>query len=221
MNKTILLTLGASVLLALPAAGSGVNWGSPFFDNSNGFSMIDSHGNLLDDTFTFEMGTFVTGFTPTALNFDQWGANWKLLELANTANGKWNYNDSTFGPYVSGAFSFDTGGTVNGLAGSSTFLTGEQAYMWVRSGNEWALVTDSVPGTKPDDIWQLPNPADSFATPLSWDLGTASTAVFGTVNNGPIRLQTSVIPEPSTSLLVLMLGCLLQFTRHKRRLARA
>lgn len=218
MNKTTFFSLGAALLLALPASGSGVNWASPFGENA----MFDSHGNLLDSSFVFELGTFATGFTPNALNWDQWSANWKLLDRADDATGGWVSVDIGLGSYFTEGFNFLANGTVDGLTGSATFLAGEQAYIWVRSGTEWALVTDAVPSipADPEKIWQLPNPADSIATPLSWDLSTA-TAVLGTVNNGPIRLQTSVIPEPSTSLLVLMLGCLLQFTRHKRRLARS
>lgn len=219
MKKILLLSLSAALLTIGPVRGAGVTWTSPFFDS---LSMVDSHGNLLDDSFGFELGTFVTGFTPTALNFDQWASNWKLLERADFGNGKWVPNDPTFGSYFTGDFSFSATGQVNSFPGSATFTTGEQAYIWVRGGNdEWALVTDTVPGSGPDDIWQLPNPANITDFNLQWDISNASTAIIGSVNNGTFRLQTSVIPEPSTSLLVLMLGCLLQFTRHKRRLMKA
>lgn len=216
MKKTLILSLASALLAIGPVKGAGVTWTSPFFDS---LTMVDSHSNLLDDTFNFELGTFVSGFTPTALNFNQWASNWKLLEHADFGNGKWVPNDPTFGPYFTGDFSFSATGQVNGLTGSATFGAGEQAYIWVRgNNNEWALVTDNLAGSGPDDIWQLPNPVNTTDFNLQWDLSSANTAIIGSVNTGTFRLQTSVIPEPSTSLLVLMLGCLLQFTRHKRRL---
>ena len=221
MKKTSLFSLVAALLIAPAGYGSGVNWSSPYWDQLfNGMQMVDAGGNPLDATFAFELGTFDAGFTPTGGNTDQWASHWNLLNRADTTNGNWVPNDPDFGSYFNGGFSFDPSGQVNGLAGSATFATGQQAYVWVLCDNEWALVTDNTPGVDGNDIWQLPNPTDVGGFPLNWDLANANVAVLGSVNNGTYRLQTAVVPEPSTSLLVLMLGGLLQLTRHKRRLAK-
>ena len=213
MKSTSLRTLVASLALASSSFGAGVNWSSPYVDTLN---MVDSTGNALDSSFAFEMGTFGNGFVPTSANLDQWAANWKLLDRADTVNGKWDPSGAVFDPYFDSSFTFSSTGEVSGLAGSSLFVSGEQAYIWAMSNNEWALVTDLSPGASRNDIWQLPNPADISDFPLSWELQTADTAVFGSVNDGTYRLQTQVVPEPSTTLLVLLIGGLAQLTRYRR-----
>lgn len=222
----IFLLAAASVLACSHAHASGVDWSSPLFDSQQ---MIDNSGNLLDSSFTIELGTFATGFVPTASNTSSWQSNWKMLSRADTSNGQWVPNDPFFGSYFTNSFYFNADGTVANLAGSATFTANEQAYIWVYSNNEWALVTDNSPGTTGDDIWRLPNPSDANGFPTTWYLNTADTAIVGGVNGiqsgtpyaydpgTNFRLQTAVIPEPGTSLLVLMLGGLLQLRRHKRR----
>jgi hypothetical protein len=215
MKKHILLSLVIATLGAgTSVQGSGVSWSSGFNQ-----TFIDSHGNPLDSLFAFELGTFSSGFVPTSSNLDQWAANWQLLSRADTTNTHWVPDDPIFGAFYDNGFSFNSSGQVNGLAGSDVFVTGEQAYVWVFSNNEWALVTDNSPGVDENDIWRLPNPADISGFPLNWELQNADTAVFGAVNpvSNAFRLQTAVIPEPGTSLLVLMIGGLLQLTRHHRR----
>jgi len=223
MKTRVSLLLFAALLLASPAAkGSGVGWSNSPFDS---LSLYDSTGALLDDTFVFELGTFGS-FVPLTSNIDLWAANWKLLDSAQAPDTSgWN----SAAQYFTSSFTFETDGTVQGLTGSSIFTTGEQAYLWVRSGDEWALVTDNTAGVGPDNIWQLPNPADSLGQPLTWNLNSATTAVIGGVNGiqgggdysvnpgSSMRLQTHVVPEPGTALLILVAGCLARLRRSKRR----
>ncbi|MBL9142425.1 MAG: PEP-CTERM sorting domain-containing protein [Verrucomicrobiaceae bacterium] len=217
MKSTSLQTLVASVILTTSSFGSGVNWSSPFFDS---LQMVDSTGNLLDASYAFELGTFADGFVPTSANLDQWAAKWKLLSRSDTINGKWDPAGVVLGPNFDNGFSFASTGEVNGLPSSALFTAGEQAYIWAFNNNEWALVTDLSPGSGPNAIWQLPNPALINDFPLSWNLQDADTAVVGSVNNGTYRLQTQVVPEPSTTVLVLLIGGLVQLSRHKRRYRR-
>jgi hypothetical protein len=220
---TLLLTLAA--LLTSPLVkGSGVGWGSSPFDTQ---FLYSSTGSLLDDSFVFELGTFGS-FVPTSSNIDQWQANWNLLDRAEApAVSGWNSGAQ----YFTSSFTFETDGTVSGLSGSSIFTTGQQAYLWVQSGEEWALVTDNTVGSTANDIWQLPNPGDDLAQPLTWSLNTATTAIIGGVNgtqsttgthafdpaNNTLRLQTHVVPEPGTALLILVAGCLARLRRSARR----
>lgn len=223
MKTRVLHLLFAALLLASPAVkGSGVGWGNAPFDS---LSLYDSTGALLDDTYIFELGTFGS-FVPLISNLDQWQANWKLLDLAQAPDSSgWN----SAAQYFTSSFTFETDGTVQGLAGSSIFTTGEQAYLWVRSGDEWALVTDNVAGVGPDNIWQLPNPADSLGQPLTWNLNSATTAIIGGVNGtqgageysvdpgASMRLQTHVVPEPGSAFLILLAGLLARLRRSVRR----
>ena len=220
---TLVLLLAAPVL----KAQSTVGWGNSPFDTA----LLDSSGNIFDASYVFELGTFdnVGGFAPTALNTSEWAAHWKLLNSAvsplDAFNHGWNVGFQVF----SSEFTFNSNGTVAGLSGSSTFTTNEQAYIWVYNpAGEWALVTDSSIGGSPDDVWMLPNPNPAFPSAVNWVLDTADTAILGSLNGtysgggGPVdyRLQTvnvSVIPEPGSSLMVLLVGCLARVIRSRRR----
>ena len=213
------------LLLAAPAAHSAtkVDWQ----DNIFGATLYNSQGILLDDSFTFEFGTFGSSFTPTLANISQWTTQWKLLSRATAPpdidGHGWNSASQAFGQ----SFTFNSNGTVQGLAGSATFAAGEQAYLWVSGSNEWALVTDDTPGTSGDDIWLLPAPNAQDPITLTWVLETATHPVFGGANNlhssapgsvdpGTFTLQTAVIPEPGSSLLVLLIGVLARLRRTAR-----
>ncbi len=205
---------------------TSVGWGNSPFDTA----LLDSQGNTFDDTFAFQLGTFVSGFTPTAGNTSLWLANWKLLDTATSPVNSSNHGFNVTDQYFTSAFTFNTNGTVEGLSGSATFAANEQAYIWVQCTNgEWALVTDSA-GTAPDDIWKRPDPNGAFPTTLTWGLETADTAIVGSLNgtyngtsgNIDYRLQTAqiaVVPEPSGALMVLLVGCVARVVRTRRRLA--
>ena len=55
-----LLCLAVALAWTHGAQASTVFWGSEFNDN-----LFDSSGNILDATYSFEIGTFTGGFTPT------------------------------------------------------------------------------------------------------------------------------------------------------------
>lgn len=222
MKTHLLLLTFATLVAATCARGSGVGWSNSPFDT---VPMMDNFGNALDSTYVFELGTFANGFVPTAANTDQWSVNWKLLSVAD-APDDWFPNVPSFGQ----SFTFNANGTVQGLPGSATFTAGEQAYLWVYSGVQWALVTDNSPGATADDIWQLPTPGDNSPTSqLTWVLDQANVAIVGGVNGvqsgtaiafdpgSNFRLQMAVIPEPSSCLLVLLAGVLARFHRFRRR----
>lgn len=222
MKMRLLIFTFSALVAATCARGSGVDWANGPFDP---VPMMDNFGNALDSTYVFELGTFGNGFVPTAANVELWSVNWKLLSVA-AAPDDWFPAIPSFGE----SFSFNANGTVLGLPGSATFTAGEQAYLWVHSGVQWALVTDTLPGATGDDIWQLPAPGDAGPTSqLTWVLDQANVAIVGGVNGvqsgTPIafdpgsnfRLQTAVIPEPGSCLLVLLAGCLARFHRFRRR----
>lgn len=213
---TLALTL--TVLVSSSRANTGISWGNNFGDT---LPLLDNHGNIFDTNVSFELGTFGS-FVPTLANISLWQSNWKLLSA-----GEWDSPSQTFGQ----SLTFDnTNGKVQGLVGSATFAANEQAYIWVRNGAEWALVTDNDAGgsSSIDDIWKLPDPFAVPGSAAAWAIDTANTVIMGGVNGiqsgtpyayDPglnFRLQTAVVPEPGTSLLVLVAGCMLRFIRGRR-----
>ncbi len=234
MKTKTLLTL--ALLFYVPfASARSINWGNTVED-----SLFDSSGtNALNAGYVFELGTFGS-FVPDMSNIALWEANWKVLDQATTANGKW---DSS--PTVS-QFSSTVDLLSDGTSSASpplpsfTFGQDEQAYIWAFNTKtlavgttEWALITNNASDGNTADDWKLPAPADHSVLPLDWLLPLASQAIIGGQNNqqgggdytpptGGYDLQThtlSVVPEPSGVLLIATAGLLLQLRRRSRTLA--
>ena len=214
------LLLGVGFLVApSTASAQTIYWGSAAND-----ALFDSTGNPLDNSYTFEVGTFGS-FIPDDTNMPLWLANWKTLDrvTAPAASG-W---DSTQG-FFSSSFTLLSDGTSSRGAALGTgfvFSANEQAYIWAYNsqtmniGTEWALITNNSTDGNAADNWlipPLPDPCNciSGADSLEWRLSTASQPDFGGLNDeyGPgnvsstpptYSLQTAVLPEPSSALLVL------------------
>jgi hypothetical protein len=237
------LTIPKLICLALALAwaqgtqASTVFWGSNFNDN-----LYNSSGQQLDSTYNFEIGTFGS-FVPTYQNVDQWAANWHMIDYANNTDGNWDSSNQFF----AGTVSFATDGTSHSHSDPSTgipqfnssdvFTQGNTVYLWVFNsqtidpGSQWALVTE-VGNTGPlnNDPWVVPNPADTSGS-YNWSLNDASTSVIGGVNNlqgpgtysatpGVFSLQTAVVPEPGSALLLLAAAAT-HLIRRARRLNRS
>lgn len=236
MKRSFLLKRLAAVVLSLVlhgvASASTLVWYSDF-----GSVLLDSNGQELDNTYSFEIGTFGMGFTPTAANAGDWAANWKILDRAfqDDANG-WNWE-----------FRFYTGNVEHNSDGKSessyadplqVFVQGEAVYLWVYNskdilpGSEWALVGDAVP-TVNTDQWIIPDPLDPLGTSYEFNLNDADNPVIGGVNNvrgageftatpATFSLQTaSVVPEPGSALLLFAAGAAFLARRTSRRLTRS
>lgn len=225
--KTKLLTIALAVLAMsssmLPART--IDWGGAV----NGL-LYTSYGAPLDATFTFELGTFGDTFIPTEFNMAQWEANWKVFDraVAPALNG---WDPAT--QFFSGTATMQTNGTSSESPPlpAYTFNQGEQAYIWVYNTltvaalSEWALVTNnSLDGNALDD-WTMPAHADQTQQPLEWRLSNATGVPFGGLNDveGPgqysvtppaFDLQTHVVPEPASALLVGIAGL---FAMRRRR----
>ena len=198
--KTTLILLVLST--GLSHAVNTISWQKSEFDLS---PMYTNSGGSFGADFTFQLGTFDT-LTPTLSNIDQWEADWQLLSVGN-----WDHTTQSFGD----PFTFNSDGTVVGLAGSATFTEGEQAYLWVRnnSNDQWALVTD-LSGGNSTDQWLLPSMTNLSSGAYIWELETADTVIVGGVNGiqsgtpysydpgTAFRLQTAAIPEPGSALLI-------------------
>ena len=232
--KTKLLTFIATLALTASMQARTINWGSASFDR-----LFTSTGAPLDDSFTFELGTFGT-FVPTEFNMSQWEANWRVFDRATAANGKWNSASSFFESYAN----LNDNGTSSSSEANpgSLFAQGEQAYIWTFNTlqlthglTEWALVTNNSLDSNSADDWKFPPPTDHSLTPLEWriggdplsSMGPANDVPFGGVNSQqgpgsytadpqPFDLQTHTLaPEPGSALLIGMLGLLVPFRRRR------
>ncbi len=225
-----------------------VAWSSSVLDN-----LFDSAGTIaggdfaLDSTFSFEIGAFTNGFTPTSSNLDLWAANWVVFDAATTANSFWDSNIS----YYSSSANLNSNGTSSsaGATLGGIFAQNQVGYLWVfndkaiNSHSEWALVTDLNPVGNVGDSWVFPSPADQLSPDVIWALADADTVIFGGVNGiqgagaytndpnsdpnaaplepgGPLfSLQTHVVPEPSSSLLIASTGLFWMLRKRRRNRA--
>lgn len=217
----------AIFLLQGSGRASTIFWDSAFNDR-----LFDSQGNSLDDSFSFELGSF-GGFVPTFENMHQWAANWKVFDRAFAPDAEgWNSVDQFF-----------TGTVVHDSLGHSSspdaiptdvFAQGETAYLWVfnskaiQPSSEWALLLDASSAGNLANIWAFPDPADPPGTSYTWQLADADTAIIGGVHNvqgaggysanpGLFSLQTAVVPEPGTALLVALSGLVFIMRRSARK----
>lgn len=211
-----LLCLALALAWTQGAQASTVFWNSLFND-----ALFDSSGNTLDSSYSFEIGTFgdsFTSFIPTYQNIDQWAANWHVIDRAydSDPNG-WNWPEQFF----TGTVGFDTNNISDSAEADPAFqfIQGSVVYLWafnsknIVSTSEWALVTDgaAVGDLSPDD-WIIPDPADTLGS-YNWQLTDANSTIIGGANGvqgpgeysvtpGVFSLQTAVVPEPGSALLL-------------------
>lgn len=233
------------------ASGAEIIWSNVFGDTLlNSTASVDNPNPLstqqLDATFSFELGTF-GGFIPTYANIAQWAANWKVFDATNVVEGAWNVNDQNF----AGADHLDvTGHSTSTFADPlDVFAQGERIYLWVFNskdivpGSEWALVTDSNPLDNIGSPWVMPDPADTGGF-YELFLTEANEAIIGGVNGvrGPggytyanppnidntpttttaFSIQTAVVPEPGSAMLVFTAAAAFLTTRRTtRKMARS
>lgn len=231
-----LLYLALALVWTHGAQASTVFWGSSFND-----SLYDSSGNALDSTYSFEIGTFGS-FVPTYANVDQWQSNWHVIDYAYSpdSNG-WNSPEQFF----VGTVGFDTDGTSHShqdidnnytYNSSYSFNAGEIVYLWafnskdIAPSSEWALVADEVTAAPGGNPWIIPDPTDTTGS-YNWNLSDASTTIIGGANGvqgpgeysttpGVFSLQTAVVPEPGSAVLLLAAAAA-HMTRRFRRSTRS
>lgn len=210
----------AWLVVALLAAGSAPLRGQTILwhNAALGDSLADSTGAPLDNSFAFELGTFQSGFTPTAGNTSDWYSNWLVFDVA------------AFNPvlnYFAGEAVMNPSGTTDSppMTPGAPSFENKQAYIWVRKGtvampmSEWLLVSDAS--------WVFPV-ADTGccgnSLPVEWaisDLDSNDVPKWGGQRGvpgpgvvtapGTYTLQTyTFVPEPSAAALLLgwlVLGC--------------
>lgn len=205
-----------------------INWGSAMFND-----IVDSNGNTLDNTFVFELGSFVNGYTPDADKPEDWLANWQAFDVAayNGVEANPIDDDGIYG-YFGSVATMNAGGTSNssGQTPGAISFEGLKAYMWIRNStvmqadSEWMLVSANA--------WVFPAPDSDCcgnSLPIEWstsDLTASITPVWGTqgglrggglvTSMGNFTMQTAtVVPEPSVPLLAGFAGIMLATTRRR------
>jgi len=225
-NPRILLKLAIITVVSFLAmkihAAITINFSStPFGTN------LQSDGSAVDSSFTFELGTFIDSFVPTAGNTDQWLANWTpVLDSSGSAVAE------ATAPYgtISSAFGdFDGFSSNVTLDNNNTpFEIGSQGYVWgfdsQANDSEWILLTNTDAGNE----WIFGDTgAGSIPFSPIFSVSTAGEAIVGAINftdgmGAPISFQTEAVslppavPEPSTTI-VLTATALAFALRRKRR----
>lgn len=228
------LLLGASLApISLYSQQQEIVWGSDLvFGN-----VITSDGSaLLLADFSFELGTF-DGFVPTEDNTDQWVGNWKVFDAItpNSPDGGDGFIAGTpptafFGSTAT-LFSDRTSSSDDALP-TSLFNAGEQAYVFIRNGDnpvpgtEWLLYT-----SQSHPSWIFPG---GFAEELQWYLDDVDEVIWGAVNGNLIGegshtdtstdfyirshgFETTGVPEPSVPLSCSLALSLLIWRRRARK----
>jgi hypothetical protein len=228
--KTFLAPLLAllCVVVAPPCQAQTLNWGSENFS-----TFTDSEGNMLDNTFLFELGAFGPGFIPDETNTSDWLTNWRIFDRA-----AYDIGNGTFASTVEMLRAPDPIANPNVLTssypGASTMnFSGLDAYLWIRKGDdpvegsEWlltrasnwtfplegqdccgkGLVEWSVSDLNASNVpkWGRQNELDPI-DPMSPPI-YVSTGPGVYTSDSPSTLQTfTFVPEPSSALLAAIAG---------------
>jgi hypothetical protein len=211
-------------LAASKASAQQLNWGSLAFSD-----LVDSKGDVLANTFVFEIGAFNPGFTPTLGNLFDWRSNWQVFDRASYNGIEEPFDDGISGYFTGTARMLDDGRS------SSPFMTpsapsfeGLSGYLWVRkgddpiAGSEWMLTRA--------DSWVFPAAIPGCCdndTPFDWstsDLDESDVPLWGRQgkisgpgefsNTGIHTLQTyTFVPEPSSVLMIILASGLFMIRR--------
>ena len=238
-----LFAVTAIVILLMPMElrGITIHWGgavADFFANSDGSRLEASEVR----DFSFELGTFNDGFTPTLFNAANWSANWNPLDIGiyNPDNG-----------YLTGSVGLNADPVPEGsiIDGNSTntasFFFGKEASVWVYNQQtpsptaEWSLLSNPSGGGDPSVAWTFPETSEldprkvthyRFSDPgMTSDFGAENVGGrsegdgdFTAIPGQPYTVQTFTfpdqdpIPEPSSALLVLFGSAALLCRRCRR-----
>lgn len=215
-------------LMCLAPSGVGaqnLNWGSPIFSD-----IVDSEGEVLDDSFIFQIGAFVGDFVPDGENTSDWLSYWQVFDGADY-NGLEDPDDGVFGYFTASAAMTDDGLSDSpDLSPLASSFEGMDAYLWIKNsnlavpGSEWFLARAgdwvypvAVPGCCDNEGLVEWSTSDLLVsdTPI-WGSqgGTKGDGEYST--SGTHTVQTfTFVPEPSTAMLVGMFGGMMILRRRR------
>jgi hypothetical protein len=196
-----------------------LNWGSEVFSE-----LVDSRGQTLEESeMTFQLGAFEVGFVPTSENTNEWFSHWRVFDEAS-------YNQA-FGYFTSTAHLNDDGSSSDNPGAGFSF-EGLTAFLWIRNSPDLTTSTEWFLGTA--SAWVFPDAVPGCCdneSVIEWsvsDMETPDMPVWGSQSGvagaghytvtGGYTLQTfTIIPEASTSLLVMLSGLALLAHRSRKQ----
>ncbi|MGK0189375.1 MAG: hypothetical protein ACI9R3_005192 [Verrucomicrobiales bacterium] len=159
-----LLIAIATVVFATAGStlASQINWRSPILAIN-----ATSSGAAMDASFDFQLGTFASGFQPSADNLDEWSTHWSELDTTE-------YNATT---------RFFSSSVL--LTSNDPFVVGTSGYFWGRNGsdNEWILLRSVR--------WRWPVANNGVAFPLEWEIDQSTVAILGEVNGEGFLMKSA------------------------------
>lgn len=211
-------------------AQTTIEWGA------SGSPLIDSDGDAIDDNFVFELGAFALDFDPNESNVGQWLTHWRVFDRL--------IYDTIFGFSTSSSTILSDGTSDSPFASSDPAFnfSGLDAYVWVRNG--FLVDNKPVPGSEwflaRAEIWSFPAESENCCETafIEWSTSdltstdvpkwgrqgnvTGGEGVFNfTPNESFNGIQThTFIPEPSSSLLLMLGGAGLVLIRRRPIVAR-
>ena len=201
--------------------------------------IVTSDGSALSlSEFSIELGGFANGFVPTSANIDEWVSNWRVFDAItepDVDSADIFVTDGSNSRFAgTGSLGVDNNGNQFSLSedgnGIDTFGPDQQAYVFIRNmddtlnpDTEFLLYTSET-----GLAFEFPNVTGGQAdTNLVFGLDEVDTVLFGSANaivgdgsftdtSTDFILRThTVVPEPSTSLLLLGAGLGLLVRRRK------
>ena len=191
------ISISAAAMLLAVAARAGTTIG---FGSSVGATNLTSSGELVDQSFVFQLGTFESGFVPTAANTDEWLGAWR--EASDIEGQPLEGNTAPYRTQELGE-PFPPGMRANNFTSSVTldhnappFDLGGQLFIWgydrraLPGAAEWILISD------PSWIW----PDGSSNLPAaSYSVSGASVAVLGEIMGDGFEMRTAAVTVPGES----------------------
>jgi hypothetical protein len=171
----ILMILLTWCLVESPLHAGGVTWSCAIFQTN-----LTSTGAPLDETWVFELGAFVTGFTPNSSNTANWTANWRPAQRS--------FYNTTFRSF---------GASFEMVNNAAPFGTNQFGYIWAHNcsatNGQWMLV--SAPTWK----WPLATGVDP---PQEWSVLNATNVLLGQANGTGFHMKMAAVnnaPIPTIS----------------------
>jgi len=189
--------LALAAILAFPASRALAGDVTLLAGNSPFSTNLTGAGTPLDGRFTFELGAFDTGWTPTAFNTVEWLEHWHPVTDAGgnpLPGAAVAYDDSELGaPFPAGARANQFTITVTLTHNAYPFAPNAPVYIWGydrREGGgsvEWILITN------PGWTWPAILPGGEPAL-RSFDIAHPdSIALFGHVNENGFEMRTATV----------------------------
>lgn len=227
------------VLLGVPLAGEArtISWGGAVMDEN-----IQSDGQDITASFTFQLGYFERdpgSFEgPQADNIAQWSDYWRPIDQS-LFREEFSFFSSMATILEDGTSDSEWAGDEVFPAGEQAYIWAYNTLAMVPTA-EWALITNGLSDGDLGDDWLIPE-SSSTSLPLEWRVSGATEAIVGGLGNQrdgegtaevvhgaggrttdtddfsfqTHRIYPLIIPEPSTSLMILM-GLSVHLLRRRR-----